>query len=214
MVPAFKELTSWSERLEDSFQSARECRGLGCSKSGQEVWVEPRLQRSLLLGTQAVSSFPTFQGHRTWVTLAIEPNPRCPQRATEEGTGLGLAPAHMTSASGTRLWGMKSIASSIINLDRDTNLLGNQPTEKEKEKGIQDGNGKVLAMCGWRSRNILHPTEGLKGIRKGKREGPKHVQGNTAEEASSARNLRWGKGRAPGSGVRVGSKTKLLMFYF
>lgn len=43
---------------------------------------------------------------------------------------------------------MKSVASSIINLDPDTNLLGNQPIEKEKEKdtekekGIQDdGNG-------------------------------------------------------------------------
>lgn len=42
---------------------------------------------------------------------------------------------------------MKSVASSIINLDPDTNLLGNQPIEKEKEKdkekekGIQDRNG-------------------------------------------------------------------------
>lgn len=50
---------------------------------------------------------------------------------------------------------MKSVASSIINLDPDTNPLGNQPIEREKdkdrqrerEKGIQDGNGSFSDAC-------------------------------------------------------------------
>lgn len=69
---------------------------------------------------------------------------------------------------------MKSIASRIINLDPDTNLLGNQPIEEEeeeeKEEEIQDWNGEVLAICGWGERYHLHPKEGLKGIREGKGE--------------------------------------------
>lgn len=102
MVPAFKELTSWSRRLEDSFLSATESAelsgmfhiwagGLG----GAETPKEPPA------GNTCCELLSHLSGTRTWVTGAIETNPRCPQRATEEGTGLGLAPAHTTSASGT-----------------------------------------------------------------------------------------------------------------
>lgn len=101
MVPAFKELTSWSRRLEDSFLSATESaeRGdvphLGRRSGRSQTPKEPPA------GNTCCELLSHLSGTGTWVTGTIETNPRCPQRATEEGTGLGLAPAHTTSASGT-----------------------------------------------------------------------------------------------------------------
>lgn len=64
----------------------------------------------------------------------------------------------------------------MINLESDTNLLGNQSIKKE----IQDQNGKVPAICGWGSRYIQHP-KGFEELGRGKKEGPKHSKGNSMQ---------------------------------
>lgn len=107
---------------------------------------------------------------------------------------------------------MKSAASMIINLDPDTNLLGNQPIKKEKEKEIQDWNGKVLAICGWGSKYILHPKKMLKGVKEGTKEGPKHFK----RKGHKRTTLDWKSegGGGEGSGRGCGQAAALQVFRF
>lgn len=139
------------------------------------IWAEglaARGEEELLLGVPGLELLPHLlvEARSSRDPPGLKPDP---QETREKGTCLGLAPARMTCANGTSCQqGMMSIASKIINLESDTNLLGNQSIKKE----IQNQNREVSGTHGWGSGYILQP-QGLKGLGKGRGRVPNTASG-------------------------------------